>query len=666
MKKRKSIRIPKYPNGGNPTGAKPYVMNGITYMAVPASGDSSVPANYTGYEYTQGITSSQGGTTHLYKPLQTQSTTNQTTPNPGTGVFIVKNPDGTFTYKQGLANDPNASTISKEDYYKFKYPKGYSGTVDTSTSAPMNTVGTTPTFPFGGELLDKTGQFFGNYGKAIADGTLGVLGMGNVITEDDYKGAAANQWNTGANIAGKIGNVGLKIGANAVVPGSGKIVGAATNMAGKATQQYDEFGNPIMAMGGSTIEVEKQEVMRMPNGSTTQVDGPTHNNGGVDINVPMGTDIFSDRLKHPFTGKTFAKEAAKFKTNKEMKILEDKNSDDLSKKTAKLMIGAKNQNLTQLFKTQEQLKQDKVAKYAQKMGVSNNSFAYGGMTGVKYPTNQNDIDYSMPVYMYPHGGTHDSVLENYMTSQNNFDPFDSSNFAYEPSVVGNYNADTNPIGDEFNNVNRPDLANLHNQEQQQYKGSNQMPWGDIGYGAMAYAPTAYNIGMGLFSKPQQYNAKDYQTQQTIPYRDVNMKPIMDEINVQSKIAKQNIRGANQGTGSYLSNVVQLGANTQRAKSKAMMEADIYNKQNQMGVDQFNIGIDANNKRTALTVDNINAANKAKKSEFLGKGLEGVSAIAQTNKLMSNKQGVDTMKENLLGDFLNSYSWDSKTKSWTLK
>lgn len=58
-------------------------------------------------------------------------------------------------------------------------------------------------------------------------------------------------------------------------------------------------GKRMYAYGGKSapIEVEGKEVIETPDGNMTKVKGPSHEAGGVNINVPPGTKIFSDRLK---------------------------------------------------------------------------------------------------------------------------------------------------------------------------------------------------------------------------------------------------------------------------------------------------------------------------------------------------------------------------------
>lgn len=52
------------------------------------------------------------------------------------------------------------------------------------------------------------------------------------------------------------------------------------------------------AMGGNAdINVEGNEIVQQPGQMAMKVSGPSHEEGGVDMNVPVGTKIFSDRLE---------------------------------------------------------------------------------------------------------------------------------------------------------------------------------------------------------------------------------------------------------------------------------------------------------------------------------------------------------------------------------
>lgn len=88
-------------------------------------------------------------------------------------------------------------------------------------------------------------------------------------------------------------------------------------------QQQDEY---LAGMGGSEnpytptfpyggvlpyveAEVEDDEVLQRPDGKLKKMSGKTHASGGIDVDEPVGTRVFSDREKYKVTGKTFAEEA---------------------------------------------------------------------------------------------------------------------------------------------------------------------------------------------------------------------------------------------------------------------------------------------------------------------------------------------------------------------
>ena len=49
--------------------------------------------------------------------------------------------------------------------------------------------------------------------------------------------------------------------------------------------------------GGVPVEVEGQEVAQLPNGRMIQFQGASHEQGGVDVSLPPGTEVYSKRIK---------------------------------------------------------------------------------------------------------------------------------------------------------------------------------------------------------------------------------------------------------------------------------------------------------------------------------------------------------------------------------
>lgn len=98
--------------------------------------------------------------------------------------------------------------------------------------------------------------------------------------------AETNPWSTGLNV---LGNMALQYGMQK---------GGAF---GKAFGNVAQFGNQIASMGyGGTaegeIEAEGEEIVQTPDGNVTELKGPKHEQGGIDLDVPAGTEIFSDRI----------------------------------------------------------------------------------------------------------------------------------------------------------------------------------------------------------------------------------------------------------------------------------------------------------------------------------------------------------------------------------
>ncbi len=66
---------------------------------------------------------------------------------------------------------------------------------------------------------------------------------------------------------------------------------------------YNCGGMHKYPMGGqvpedqANAEIEKQENVRYPDGETEQFDGASHEQGGIPVNLPQNTEIFSDKLQ---------------------------------------------------------------------------------------------------------------------------------------------------------------------------------------------------------------------------------------------------------------------------------------------------------------------------------------------------------------------------------
>lgn len=298
------------------------------------------------------------------------------------------------TNTQGTKEDPNQVQNYGTRYYNLFTPVQSTNTQQTQTnqSLPQQAMG--GRF---GDLIgdigkmgwDDVGNLANNFGKTMADTALTSIGLSNIIPNEAYKGGANN--GKVANTLGGIGKAALPLALQTVGVPMVATRAAQQGLSMLNPQEQEQFSNGGMS-NNPNAELEKQEVFQTPNGQVDQVNGPSHEEGGVPVNIPQGTRIWSDRLK--FKGKTFAKHTAKFKTEKEEEALKDTTSSIRAKQTAQLNIAAKNKKLDELFMTQEGMKAKKINSYIKKYGGTQ-KFPNGGSFEDSMPETLEEIQAQM-------------------------------------------------------------------------------------------------------------------------------------------------------------------------------------------------------------------------------------------------------------------------------
>ena len=106
------------------------------------------------------------------------------------------------------------------------------------------------------------------------------------------------------------------------------------DLLGQLGMQYSsEIGGAIgsMAFGGTTsmvpVNVEGQEVAETPQGELLKFKGPSHEKGGIDVDLPDATEVYSKRIS--LDGKTMAKrKLEREKRLDKLKMLLEKNPSD--------------------------------------------------------------------------------------------------------------------------------------------------------------------------------------------------------------------------------------------------------------------------------------------------------------------------------------------------
>ncbi len=243
-------------------------------------------------------------------------------------------------------------------------------------------------------MTDSEGNVLGSYetqGEAIGKGALSGASAG----------AALGPWGAagGALIGGTMGFINQRKDArqlaeaqsniNQNISSQKRLGGFNTNFNTMQTtndNMYAHGGIVDTDQPGAIAELELQEQMQLPNGNVMGVDGPSHEQGGIEVNVPEGTRVFSDRLK--LGNKTFAKHA-KSLNNKIAKL--DKKPDATAKQNTEMLI---NKQLDGLFNTQEEMKAVKEQTKQRKL------FAKGGTI----PPSHNGMYPAHNVTIMRHGG----------------------------------------------------------------------------------------------------------------------------------------------------------------------------------------------------------------------------------------------------------------------
>ena len=368
-------------------------------------------------------------------------------------------------------------------------------------------------------------------------------------------------------------------------------------------------GFPTYAMGGyaqPNVEVEGGETVATPMGDNMAIQGPSHEQGGVQMNLPPATKVFSDRLTFPGTNKTFS-EANKLhahRIEKYNKVLDDKRSTRLSKHTAEKLLKREQAAQEELFGVQQSL--------------NGNSTGEGAL-----PKGANGMEVYNPMSGLASGAIAGANL--------------ASSRIQSPGVP-----------------------------QQQW--GNKLA--GVAEGLGTYAPMIYNIGKGLFGKAEKLDAGDYynpyegEALSQMSGRRYDAAPQLAANTTAFGVGNRNIATASRTRGEMLSGYA--GTSAAKAQADASVLANANNVNNQYAAEYAQMLGNFGQQRasTKLGINDINARNKSAKEQFLTTGLSQLSQVAQSNKLRRGQQNADAMRINALNDMLEFYSVDPKTGKLT--
>ena len=339
-----------------------------------------------------------------------------------------------------------------------------------------------------------------------------------------------------------------------------------------AADYYQENGYNELSLskGGvvpSTVAyLDDGEMLRTPDGtigSIPEEGKPTDSNL---LNVPVGTQVLSDKIKVPGTNKTFAEMGKKLmkKSNKKANNIYAENSQMLNERNNQIAYQA-------LLDQQEALKSKQIKK---------NTAAYAdGTKGIKpYGYNKNMSDFKYDV---------DS-----RSNQNNGPRhIPSSEVASRLGIPYNINA---PIG----NV---DTANARSSKYFNYTGNpGQLPVGNI-YGTNGKKPKTPSdnnwldlidniaalsgpIGNIFSGSPERVETYTYDP--VYGPTDYNIDPILKEATLSDRIARYNMANINHNTGANMAFGLQSAVNRNKAIANAYATKN--NAENQMAFNNAQI------------------------------------------------------------------------------
>lgn len=211
----------------------------------------------------------------------------------------------------------------------FKYVKGLSKTADTSRVVKKNVREThkagkkidavidTQDFELGGTVPDHMGEYLRMRQLKASKQPNIIQDPNTAIAENQMSLARAEmaaQSDPWAQAFGILGNASMAVGSSLMTQGAGmgqgvskggfdwgSLLNQGLGMAGSASQSFEVGGTA----GGVPINAEGGEIIETPGGEMGELEGASHAQGGINMQVPPGTDIYSDKVKGP-DGKTMA------------------------------------------------------------------------------------------------------------------------------------------------------------------------------------------------------------------------------------------------------------------------------------------------------------------------------------------------------------------------
>jgi len=382
----------------------------------------------------------------------------------------------------------------------------------------------------------------------------------------------------------------------------------------------------IMRNGGAQIdtvnpnvEVEGGETLLTPQGDNIAVEGPSHEQGGIPMNLEGGTQVFSDSLKVPGTKKTFSDINKKLikKIDQYTKDLESSNSTGITRKTAERMLSKLKGEQQDLFVTQERLKIPTKGMRKNDVAKAENGLLVNRVptySQLQMPSIQAGLADTSATLATPQGG-----------------------FPASPALGG---------------------------------GGKGLNMGNGISAAATLAPALYNIGQGLFGdveieEPVRYdNFAGQAAAARLRGLKTDVSPQLEEAKQSYRVGRHNLSKAARSRGELLSGLGGLSA--MEAQTRAGILSNAQNLDNQYTVQEAQLSSNLGAQQAQMDFQARQAANLANQqartaqSNMLRTGLSQTSQIVQNNQLMRNQQQRDAMRMESLQSLLPNFTVDPRT------
>lgn len=141
--------------------------------------------------------------------------------------------------------------------------------------------------------------------------------------------------------------------------------------------------------------------------------------------------------------------------------------------------------------------------------------------------------------------------------------------------------------------------------------------------ALNILPIAWKFGKGIFGKADHSNPEDYMVNARMKWNDLSNDQVQRKINEGYNVGRYNMRNS----GNYnLAGDVALGTNLMKTKAEEQEKIMNINAEGKFKADASNIDLMRSNMATKLTVDDMNAKNKAMNADYINSGMEDLGKL----------------------------------------